>query len=91
MHDRIIVRRLPEKDMSKGGLHIPSAAKEKPVVGEVVAVGDGKLVDGEAVPMEIFEGDHVLFEKFSGNEVKLNGEDHLILREDDILGVVTDD
>jgi chaperonin GroES len=87
--DRVIVRRIKEEEKTKGGLYIPDTAKEKPVEGNVVAVGNGKVLeDGTVRRLDVKEGDRVLFGKYSGNEVKIEGEDHLILREDEILGVL---
>ena len=90
LHDRVIVRRISESDSkTAGGLFIPDSAKEKPQEGEVVAVGKGKLLDsGIRVDPDVKAGDRVLFGKYSGNEVKLDGEELLIMREDDILGIV---
>ena len=87
--DRVLVEPAEEKEVKKGGIIIPDSAKEKPAEGEVVAVGPGKLNDaGERVAMDVAVGDRVLFSKYGGTEVKLDGEDFLIMREDDILGVV---
>jgi chaperonin GroES len=89
LNDRIIVKRFEDNEQMRGGLYIPDTAKEKPQEGEVVAVGQGKLLEnGTRVPMDVKAGDRVLFGKYSGTEVKLDGEEYLILREDDILGVV---
>jgi chaperonin GroES len=89
LHDRIIVKRLQEMEKTAGGLYIPDTAKEKPVEARVVAVGTGKLLeDGTVRKPDVKAGDKVLFAKYSGSEVKIDGEDHLILREDDILAVV---
>jgi chaperonin GroES len=88
LHDRVIVRRIEEQEKTKGGIIIPDTAKEKPQEGEVVAVGPGKQNDGKVVPMDVKKGDRVLFGKYAGNEIKLNGIEHLILREEDILGVI---
>ena len=89
LNDRILVKRLEEEETTKGGIIIPDSAKEKPAEGEVVAVGSGKLNDkGERSPMEVTAGDRVLFSKYGGTDVKLDGEDHLIMREDDILAIV---
>jgi chaperonin GroES len=89
LQDRIIVKRLKEEEKTKGGLYIPDSAKEKPVEGTVLAVGNGKILeDGTVRRLDVKEGDRVLFGKYSGTEVKLDGEEHLILREDDILGVI---
>lgn len=89
LNDRIIVRRLEEEEQMRGGLYIPDTAKEKPQEGSVIAVGNGKILNnGERVTMDIKVGDKVLFGKYSGTEVKLDGEEYLILREDDVLGVI---
>jgi chaperonin GroES len=89
LQDRVIVKRLKEEERTKGGLYIPDSAKEKPVEGTVLAVGNGKVLeDGTVRRLDVKEGDRVLFGKYSGTEVKIDGEEHLILREDDILGVI---
>jgi len=89
LKDRILVKRVQEQEMTSGGLYIPQNAKEKPFEGEVIAVGSGRTLDnGELVPLEIKVGDRVLFTKYGGNEVKIDGVEHLIMREEDILGVV---
>ena len=89
LHDRVVVRRLPEEEMSAGGILIPNAAQEKPHQGEVVAVGAGKqLEDGSVRKMAVSEGDRVLFGKYSGTEVKLGSEELIVMREDDIMGIV---
>jgi len=88
LHDRVIVKRLEEDEKSKGGIIIPDTAKEKPQEGRVVAVGPGKHEDGKVVPLDVKAGDKILFGKYAGAEIKLNGEEHLILREDDILGII---
>lgn len=89
LQDRVIVRRLEEEQKTKGGIIIPDTAKEKPVEGKVVAVGNGKILeDGSVRKLDVKSGDRVLFGKYSGTEVKIEGEEHLILREDDILGVL---
>jgi len=89
LHDRVIVKRLEEESMSKGGIIIPDSAKEKPAQGEVIAVGDGKILEnGTKIEMNVKKGDKVLFSKYAGTEVKLEGEEVLIMREDDILGVI---
>lgn len=89
LHDRIIVKRLQEMEKTAGGLYIPDTAKEKPVEAKVVAVGSGKILeDGTVRKPDVKAGDKVLFAKYSGSEVKIDGEEHLILREDDILAVV---
>jgi chaperonin GroES len=88
LHDRILVRRLDPAEQVKGGIIVPDTAKEKPQEGVVVAVGNGKLLEnGKRLEMAIKEGDHILFGKYSGTEVKIEGEELLILREDDVLAV----
>ena len=87
--DRLLVKRVKEEEQTAGGIIIPDSAKEKPIEGKVVAVGNGKRNDtGERVALEVKKGDRILFGKYSGTEVKIEGEEHLILREDDVLGVV---
>jgi len=87
--DRILVKRIKEEEKTKGGIIIPDTAKEKPQEGKVVAVGKGKYDDsGKLIPLEVKAGDKILFGKYSGSEIKLEGEEHLILREDDILGIL---
>ena len=89
MQDRIIVKRLEEETMTAGGIFIPETAKEKPQKGEIVAVGNGKKTeDGKVIPLDVKVGDKVLFGKYSGTEIKIEGEEYLIMREDDILGVM---
>jgi len=89
LNDRILVKRLEEEQKTKGGLFIPDSAKEKPAEGKVVAVGNGRLNDkGDRVAVELKVGDRVLFSKYGGTEIKIDGEDFLIMREDDVLGVV---
>jgi chaperonin GroES len=89
LHDRILVKRLEEQEKTAGGLYIPDTAKEKPIEALVVAVGNGKVLeDGTVRKLDVKEGDRVLFGKYSGTEVKIEGEEHLIMREDDILGVI---
>lgn len=89
LQDRVIVKRIEEEDKTKGGIIIPDSAKEKPMEGKIVAVGTGKVLeDGKKVPLDIKEGDRVLFGKYAGTEVKIDDEEHLIMREDDILGVL---
>ncbi len=89
LQDRVIVRRIEEEEKTKGGIIIPDTAKEKPMEGKVIAVGKGKVLeDGKIHPLDVKAGDRVLFGKYSGTEVKINGEEHLIMREDDILGVI---
>ena len=89
LHDRVVIRRVDGEDMTKGGIIIPDTAKEKPQEGKVVAVGKGKRSEkGDLIAPEVKAGDRILFGKYSGSEVKLEDEEHLILREDDILGVL---
>ena len=89
LHDRILIKRLEEEDKSKGGIIIPDTAKEKPIQGKVIAVGKGKILNnGDVVPPDVKKGDKVLFGKYAGTEVKIDGEEHLLMREDDILAVV---
>ena len=91
LHDRVVVKRIEEKETVQGGIIIPDTAKEKPQEGEVVAVGPGKrLDDGKLVALDVKVGDHILFGKYSGSEIKLEGEEVLIIREDEILGVIED-
>ncbi len=89
LHDRVIVRRMEEERTSPGGIVIPDSAAEKPIQGEVMAVGNGKILDsGEIRPLDVKVGDKVLFGKYSGTEVKIEGEDLLVMREEDIMGVL---
>ena len=89
LHDRMLVKRVAEQDTQRGGIIIPDTAKEKPQEGKVIAVGNGKVTDeGKKVALDVKAGDRILFGKYSGTEVKLDGEEHLILREDDVLGVI---
>jgi chaperonin GroES len=89
LHDRIIVKRMEEEEKTKGGIIIPDTAKEKPFEGKVIAVGDGKTKeDGTKIPMELKKGDRILFAKYGGTDIKIDGEDHLIMKEDDVLGVI---
>jgi chaperonin GroES len=89
LHDRVIVQRVKEEEKTKGGIIIPDSAKEKPVEGKVIAVGNGKILeDGKVRKLEVKKGDRVLFGKYSGQEVKVDGEEMVILREDDIVGIV---
>jgi chaperonin GroES len=85
LHDRVLVRRVEEKETVKGGIIIPDTAKEKPQEGEVIAVGAGKIEKGERVPMDVRAGDRILFGKYSGTEIKLEDQEYLILREEEIL------
>ena len=89
LHDRLIVKRLEEEDKTKGGIIIPDTAKEKPVEGKVIAVGDGRIKeDGTKIPMEVKKGNRILFAKYAGAEVKIEGEEHLIMKEDDVLAII---
>lgn len=89
LHDRVLVKRVEEKEQMRGGIIIPDTAKEKPQEGEVVAVGQGKVLDnGTRLEMALKAGDRILFGKYSGSEVKIDGEEYLIMREDEVLGVV---
>ena len=89
LHDRVLIKRGQEEEKSKGGIIIPDTAKEKPIQGTVVAVGSGRIFDdGKIRPLAVKSGDRVIFNKYSGSEVKIDGEEHLILREDDIMGIV---
>ena len=89
LHDRVLVRRVKEEEKSKGGIIIPDTAKEKPQEGKIVAVGSGaRGEDGKVTPLDVKEGDTILFGKYSGQEIKLDGEEYLIMREEEILGVI---
>ena len=89
LYDRLMVKRIEETERMQGGLHIPDSAKEKPREGEVVAVGKGKrLEDGKLVPLDVQVGDRILFGKYSGSEIKLDGQEYLIMREGDVLGIL---
>jgi len=89
LQDRILVKRVEEETTTKGGIIIPDTAKEKPAEGEVTAVGIGKIgEDGKRIPLEIKKGDKILFSKYGGTEVKIEGEEYLIMREDDVLGII---
>lgn len=89
LNDRIIVKRVEEEEKTKSGIIIPDTAKEKPQEGEVVAVGNGKILEnGQKIPMEVKVGDRVIFGKYAGNEIKIDGEEYLIMREEDILGIL---
>lgn len=89
LQDRVIVKRLEEEEKTKGGIIIPDTAKEKPQEGKVIAVGKGKVTeDGKVIPLDVKVGDKILFGKYSGSEIKIGGEEHLIMREEDILGVI---
>ncbi len=89
LQDRIIVKRVEEEEKTKGGIIIPDTAKEKPIEGKVIAVGNGKVLeDGSVRKLDVKAGDRILFSKYAGTEIKIEGEEHLIMREDDILGVI---
>ena len=89
LYDRIVVKRLEEKEQMQGGLYIPDTAKEKPQEGEVVAIGKGKrLDDGKLVPLDVQVGDRILFGKYSGSDIKLDGDEYMIMREDEVLGIL---
>ncbi len=89
LHDRVIVKRVKEEEKTKGGIIIPDTAKEKPIEGEVLAVGNGKILeDGKVRKLDVKVGDRILFGKYSGTDIKIEGVEHLILREDEILGVI---
>jgi len=89
LYDRIVVKRIEQKEQMQGGLYIPDTAKEKPQEGEVVAVGKGKrLDDGKLVPLELKPGDRILFGKYSGSDIKLLDDEYLIMREDEVLGIL---
>jgi chaperonin GroES len=89
LQDRIIVKRVQEEEKTKGGIIIPDTAKEKPIEGKVIAVGNGKVQeDGKVRPLDVKAGDRILFSKYAGTEIKIDGEEHLIMREEDILGVI---
>ena len=89
LHDRVLVKRLEEEKTSPGGIVIPDSATEKPIQGEVVSVGKGKILDnGDVRPLDVKKGDKILFGKYSGTEVKIDGVEYLVLREDDVMGVV---
>ena len=89
LHDRILVRRMSEEDKTAGGIIIPDTAKEKPQKGEVVATGNGRMTEeGNAIPLEIKSGDKILFGKYAGTELKLEGDEYLMMREEDVLGIL---
>jgi|SRR5262245_40081764 chaperonin GroES len=90
LHDRVVIRRIEEQETVRGGIIIPDTAKEKPQEGEVIAVGKGKSNDeGKVFPLDVKEGDRVLFGKYSGTEIKIDGEDYIIMREEEILGILS--
>jgi chaperonin GroES len=89
LHDRVIVKRVEEEDKTAGGIIIPDAAKEKPQQGKVIAVGKGKILEnGKVSPLAVKKGDRILFGKYAGQDIKIDGEEHLIMREDDILAII---
>lgn len=89
LYDRVVVKRIEQKEQMQGGLYIPDTAKEKPQEGEVVAVGKGKrLEDGKVIPLDVQPGDRILFGKYSGSDIKLDAEEYLIMREDEVLGIL---
>ena len=89
LHDRLLVKRIEEGEKTKGGLIIPDTAKEKPMEGKIIAAGKGKVdEDGKLRPLDVHEGDRVLFSKYAGTEIQLEGDEHLIIREDDVLAVL---
>ena len=89
LHDRVIVKRVEEEEKTKGGIIIPDTAKEKPIEGKIIAVGEGKILEnGKKQPLEVKKGDKVLFGKYAGTDIKIEGEEHLIMREDDIIAIV---
>ena len=89
LHDKILIKRLNEEEKTKGGIIIPDTAKEKPMEGQVLAVGAGKIMkDGSTRPLAVKEGDRILFAKYAGTEIKIDGEEHLILSEEEVLGVI---
>ena len=89
LHDRVIVKRIEEEETTKGGIIIPDSAKEKPMEGEIVAVGSGKVMeDGKKIPLEVKAGNRVLFGKYAGTDIKIDGEDRLIMREDDVIAIL---
>ena len=90
LHDRILVRRIEESETTRGGIIIPDTAKDKPQEGEVISVGKGKVnEDGKVFPLAVKEGDRILFGKYAGTEIKLDGEDFLIMKEEEVLGIIT--
>ncbi len=88
LQDRLVVKRLAEEEKTKGGIIIPDSAKEKPIEGEVISVGNGKVFEGKLRALDVKAGDKILFGKYAGTEIKVDGVEHLILREDDVLGIV---
>ena len=91
LHDRVLIKRIAEQETVRGGIIIPDSAKEKPQEGEVIAVGNGKILEnGQRVPLDVKAGDRILFGKYAGSEIKIEGEEYLILREDEVLGVLSE-
>lgn len=91
LHDRVLIKRLEEEKTSPGGIVIPDSATEKPIMGQIIAAGNGKILDnGEVRPLDVKTGDKVLFGKYSGTEVKIEGEEYIVMREDDVMGVVVE-
>ncbi|MCS7279229.1 MAG: co-chaperone GroES [Thermodesulfobacteriaceae bacterium] len=91
LHDRILVKRIEEEEKTEAGIIIPDTAKEKPIMGKVIAVGQGKVLDnGQRMPLTVKEGDKILFSKYAGTEIKMRGEEFLIMREDDVLAIIED-
>jgi chaperonin GroES len=88
LSDRVVVKRIEEETTTKSGIIIPDTAKEKPQEGKIIAVGPGKTEDGKTIKLDVKKGDRILFGKYAGSEIKLDGEEHIIMREDDILGVI---
>ncbi len=88
LSDRVVVKRIDEEEKTAGGIIIPDTAKEKPQEGKIIAVGPGRVEDGKAIKLDVKKGDRILFGKYSGTEIHLDGEEHIIMREDDILGVI---
>lgn len=89
LNDRVLVKRTEEMQMTKGGIYIPDTAKEKPIEGRIIAVGPGKMSEqGQRMPLQVKEGDRVLFSKYAGTEIKIEGEEYLMMREDDILAII---
>ncbi|QQR81838.1 MAG: co-chaperone GroES [Deltaproteobacteria bacterium] len=86
--ERVLVQRLNEEEKTKGGIIIPDSAKEKPQEGKVIAIGNGRYEDGKLIPLQVKAGEKILFSKYSGNEIKIDGEEYLIMKEDEILGVL---
>ncbi len=90
LHDRVLIKRIEEQETARGGIVIPDSAKEKPQQGEVIAVGSGKLLEkGTRIPLDVQAGDRILFAKYGGSEIKMDGQEYLILREDEILGILS--